>query len=48
MSVIYCENCDDYIDLDKDVEHTEECAAVEPEDPETKPNLLLQPFVYRR
>ena len=48
MSVIYCENCDSYIDTDKDVEHEVECGATEPEEPETKPNLLLQQFTYRR
>jgi len=48
MPVFYCENCDQTIDLDEDVEHVEECGAVEPEEPEQKPNLLMQPFVYRR
>lgn len=25
MSIIYCENCDQWIDTDYDVEHQEEC-----------------------
>ena len=29
MSMIYCENCDNYIDTDFDVEHEEMCIEVE-------------------